>query len=70
MPIHDWTRTHAESTHSHHISWMAALSGLLNTGGLPTPYYSMIQSHHAANPLAHAEPSKGRQRRHPFAPSI
>ena len=62
MPIHDWTRTHAESAHSHHISWTAALSGLLNRGWLPTRYYSMIQSHHAAIPLAHAEPSKGRHR--------
>lgn len=62
MPIHDWTRTHAESAHSHHISWMGALSGLLNRGGLRRPYCAMIQSHHAADPLVHGEPSKGRQR--------
>ncbi len=41
MPIHDWTRVDAGTFHSHHLGWMAALSGALNNSRLPPGFYSM-----------------------------
>ena len=41
MPIHDWTRVDAGVFHSHHLGWLANLSGGMNTGSLPRGFYAL-----------------------------
>ncbi len=43
MPVHDWTRVHAEIFHAFHISWIATLMHPLNNGLLPQGYYAMAE---------------------------
>jgi hypothetical protein len=43
MPIHDWTRIDVGLFHAFHQGWVAALSGVLNTGGLPPDYFALIE---------------------------
>jgi hypothetical protein len=40
MPIHDWTRVSASTWHSFHVSWIAELKRVLNTGLLPDGFYA------------------------------
>ena len=41
MPIHDWARVDAGVFHSFHISWIAELTKVLNSGLLPPEYYAL-----------------------------
>lgn len=62
MPIHDWTRVTPADSHDMHLSWLVTLRMKLHGNALPAGFYGQILSHHASDPLVHAEPSKGRQR--------
>ena len=43
MSIHDWTRVDAGLFQDFHLSWIAALSGSLNNGGLPGSHFALIE---------------------------
>lgn len=43
MPIHDWTRVDTGLFHDFHQCWTAALSDVLNTGGLPSEYFALLE---------------------------
>ncbi len=47
MPIHDWTKVDAGIFHDFTLSWFAKLSLHLNTGGLPSTHYSLVESYHS-----------------------
>ncbi len=43
MPVHDWTRVGVTEFASFRLSWLAAISSMLNQSHLPSSYYSMVQ---------------------------
>jgi hypothetical protein len=43
MPIHDWTRVTAGTSHAMHVAWLGELQGTLNDGVLPADYYAMAE---------------------------
>jgi hypothetical protein len=43
MPIHDWTRVHANRFHDFHQSWTIAICNALNAGVLPSGYFAMVE---------------------------
>jgi hypothetical protein len=45
MPVHDWTRVHAEIFHAFHLGWVTELRTLLNDGLLPEGYYALVEQH-------------------------
>lgn len=45
MPIHDWTRVNAGTSHDFHNSWIIHLKEALNGGRLPRGYYAMSEQH-------------------------
>jgi hypothetical protein len=49
MPIHDWTRVTAGTWHDFHLSWIAEIRRVLNSGLLPPDYYA--QAEQIAGPL-------------------
>jgi hypothetical protein len=49
MPIHDWTRVSAGTWHAFHLSWIAEIQAVLNSGLLPPEYYA--QAEQIAGPM-------------------
>jgi hypothetical protein len=45
MPIHDWTRVDAGLFHDFHQSWTIRIRDALNTGGLPSNYFALVEQH-------------------------
>lgn len=43
MPVHDWTRVDAGLFHDFHQGWTVALCNALNTGGLPSDYFALVE---------------------------
>ncbi len=43
MPVHDWTRVSAGTFHDFHNGWITHLKEALNSGLLPSGYYSMAE---------------------------
>jgi hypothetical protein len=43
MPLHDWTRVDAGLFHHFHQNWTTALCNALNSGGLPSPYFALVE---------------------------
>jgi hypothetical protein len=51
MPVHDWTRVDAGLFHNFHQGWTIALRNALNSGGLPSDYFALVdQSIHGPIP--------------------
>lgn len=43
MPVHDWTRVGPGPFHHFHLNWITALAGWLNTGGLYSEHFALIE---------------------------
>jgi hypothetical protein len=43
MPVHDWTRVDAGLFHHFHHGWIESLADALNTGGLPSDYFALVE---------------------------
>jgi hypothetical protein len=43
MPIHDWTRVSAGTSHDFHLTWIAEIRNALNGGVLPPDYYAQAE---------------------------
>lgn len=43
MPVHDWTRVGPGPFHHFHLNWITALAGWLNTGGLSSEHFALIE---------------------------
>ncbi|HLW68890.1 MAG TPA: hypothetical protein VKS79_26500 [Gemmataceae bacterium] len=43
MPVHDWTRVDAGLFHHFHQDWSTTLCNTLNTGGLPSQYFALLE---------------------------
>src|SRR5437868_6238529 len=45
MPLHDWSRVDAGTSHDFHNSWVVHLKETLNGGLLPSDYYARSEQH-------------------------
>src|SRR5437764_3248754 len=45
MPIHDWSRVHANLFHDFHQTWTIAIRNGLNGGLLPKGYSALVEPH-------------------------
>ena len=43
VPLHDWTRVSAGKWHDMHLAWTGALRTELNSGGLPDPFFALVE---------------------------
>ncbi len=43
MPVHDWSKVTAGTSHHFHQAWITALSDAMNDGLLPDGYYAMAE---------------------------
>lgn len=43
MPMHDWKKVPDGISHAFHHGWISALSDHLNSAGLPSDYYALIE---------------------------
>ena len=43
MPIHDWSRVKAGTSHNFHVLWTSTLTNRLNAGLLPPGFFAMAE---------------------------
>src|SRR5215813_2143538 len=43
MPVHDWTRVSAGTSHDFHCGWAPEIRTVLNNGLLPPDYYAQVE---------------------------
>ncbi len=60
MPIHDWSKFGDWLFHNQQFGWAVHLSGMLNTGGLPKGFYSLISSLDFVEPASDEDESDER----------
>ena len=48
MPVHDWSRVHANLFHDFHQTWTVNIANSLNSGLLPKRYSSLVERHSPA----------------------
>ena len=45
MPVHDWTKVDAGTSHAFHTAWITDLMRVLNDGRFPDGYYALAEQH-------------------------